>query len=68
MTKHTIQFRDVYLDVEGNYSPYEMERDLPPLVHKFEIEKITLNDIDVTYLLDEVVEDIEQEILETHYR
>lgn len=56
-----VKYKGVYLEVHGQYEPYDAgSEDTPPSVGSFEVEKIMLGDTDVTELLEESIEEIEE--------
>lgn len=58
--KTEIKYKGVYLQVFGNYVPYDAgDYYTPPSGGYFEIEKIMLEDTDVTELLEDYIEEIE---------
>ena len=66
---HFIDFRGVELEIRGNYYPQTWgDRETPPEKEKFDIDLVMLNGENVTELLEELMEDIEQTVLETHYQ
>lgn len=55
-----VKFKNVYLEVHGHYEPYDAgDWDNPPSGGYFELEKIMLEDTDVTELLEDYIEEIE---------
>lgn len=55
-----IKYKGVYLTVIGDYEPYDAGDYLqPPSGGYFEVEKIMIEDTDVTELLEEHIEEIE---------
>lgn len=58
--KTEIKYKGVYLQVIGHYEPYDAgDHDHPPSGGYFEVEKIMLEDTDVTELLEDSIEEIE---------
>lgn len=58
--KTEIKYKGVYLQVFGHYEPYDAgDYYQPPSGGYFEIEKIMLEDTDVTELLEDYIEEIE---------
>jgi hypothetical protein len=65
---HQIKYREVILDVTGNYyagSPGT--RECPPESREFEIDTVELNGVNVNELLEEKMSEIENLIIEKHY-
>lgn len=59
-----VKYKGVYLKVHGHYEPYDAgDWDNPPSGGWFEIEKIMLEDTDVTELLEDYIEEIEEKVL-----
>lgn len=55
-----IKYKGVYLQVIGHYEPYDAgDYYQPPYGGYFEIEKIMLEDTDITELLEDYIEEIE---------
>ena len=55
-----IKYKGVYLQVIGHYEPYVAgDYYQPPYGDFFEIEKIMLEDTDITELLEDYIEEIE---------
>jgi len=67
--EHQITFKGVVLNVQGTYykgtfGTYET----PPEAEEFEIDKVTLNDTDITELVENDINDLEIITITTHYR
>lgn len=55
-----IKYKGVYLEVHGKYEPHDPgDWDTPPSGGYFKIEKIMIEDTDVTNLLENDIEEIE---------
>ena len=78
METHTINFKDVELEVEGNYIPSEPEQmydanmtGTPGEPHKFEIEKVNTKDseVNIVSFIEAFggLEELEEQILEENY-
>lgn len=63
-----IEFRDAKLEVDYNYNEAESgDYYTPSCSHSVDVEKVTIGGQDVTLLLDEFMEVIEERILEEFY-
>ena len=59
-----ITYKGVYLSVHGYYEPYDAgDSETPPSGGYFELEKIMLNNTDITELLENNIEEIEEKVL-----
>lgn len=59
-----IKYKGVYLTVIGDYEPYDSgDYYQPPSGGYFETEKIMLEDTDVTELLEDYIEEIEDLVM-----
>lgn len=59
-----IKYKGVYIDVHGYYEPYDAgDLETPPSGGYFELEKIMLKNTDITELLEDNIEEIEEEVL-----
>lgn len=59
-----IKYKGVYLQVIGHYEPYDSgDYYHPPSGGYFETEKIMLEDTDVTELLEDYIEEIEDLVM-----
>jgi len=62
--KTEIKYKGVYLEVHGYYEPYDAgDYYTPPYGGYFEIEKIMLEATDITELLENDIEEIEEKVL-----
>jgi hypothetical protein len=68
MDTHTIEFREVHIEVTGTYYAGSFgDWETPPDCQDFEIEKITASDIDLTAMLEDSKNEIKNLIIDKIY-
>jgi hypothetical protein len=68
MNTHTIEFREVQIEVTGTYYAGSFgDWETPPECQDFEIEKITASDIDLTVMLEENMNEIKNLVIDKIY-